>query len=135
MNKIALLLIAAASFSACKKDTSTTLSKTDILVSREWVITQAILGNEDIFSATLECFKDDVHQFQSDGTYIVSEGEKSCYPTDPLPPYHTKWEFLDNETKIKLDAQENHVVELTPFRLVVMADYGGKIGIRVFAPK
>jgi hypothetical protein len=127
MKPLRLLVIISTvlAFSACKKDNDPTLSKTDLLTSQAWKLTNIRLL--DIESAPRDCAKDDAYTFQVDKTMVHDEGATKCNSTDTQTINGT-WRFNSDETVLTLIAGtdinatfplEQQLLELTTSSLKV----------------
>ncbi|MCG9880106.1 MAG: hypothetical protein MH472_05855 [Bacteroidia bacterium] len=114
----------AMSFSACKKDETTTetpkVSGASLLVGKDWRVTGITMtspgGTIDIFAAMDACDKDDLQEFLSTGNIIEKQGASKCDPSDPDTAPGGFWALLNNDTKLRIidgDTTTADVVELT----------------------
>ena len=102
-----LLLAVICIFPACKKDDSSSGSKTELIASAAWKYDKAMADmNKDgtfetpIPSGYLEsCEIDNLITFKKDGTGIIDEGPTKCDAGDPQTTAFT-WTFTNNETTI-----------------------------------
>lgn len=114
MRKISLLLVLAAALGACKKDTDTTPSKTDLLAAKNWrIVSQsstyssssinngaAITSNK--YTAMPSCERDNFFKFSATSTLILDEGDSKCDSSDPQKQ-HGSWSFNSDQTKLTLN--------------------------------
>lgn len=105
------LLFAPLFFSACKKNDATGPTKMELITTGTWKFDKAGLDvNKDGFMDTdlppgylVDCDKDNVITFKSDGTGTVDEGASKCDPADPQTSPFT-WSFKNNETILNFPA-------------------------------
>lgn len=105
------LLFAPLLFSACKKNDTAGPTKMELITTSTWKFDKAGLDvNKDGFMDTdlppgylVECDKDNVITFKSDGTGTVDEGASKCDPADPQTSPFT-WSFKNNETILNFPA-------------------------------
>jgi hypothetical protein len=129
MRKFVLSAVACSVvlFNACKKSDDPTPpanSKKDLVVNGKWKWTGLssvvmVGGTEtlvDGWSIVQDCDKDDIMTFSADGTGTIDEKALKCDPTAPQIKNIT-WEFLNNETQVKVTDDEGPqvltIVELT----------------------
>lgn len=132
MKKLFLFALAAASLSACKKDSDNTPSRTELLTSRKWRITaftvnttSSIVGGTpssmtiDQYALQLACEKDDFYQFNTDKTMKQEEGPTQC-STSPTQTTVFNWDFNSDQSKLILTLRGSSsptlddIVELSP---------------------
>ena len=118
-----LFVFSSVTFLGCKdKDTTpntnnSNKTKTDLLVSSNWVISKATfnppivttLGTQtftfkELFEIPLidSCQKDNKIIFKSDGTMMIDNGVKKCSPTEAQTAKDGNWKFINNETQIEI---------------------------------
>ncbi len=126
---IFLLLSIALFFVACDKDDNG-VSNTDNLTSGQWRIASSVAkftfnGVEqtvDVYGQLPDCQKDNLAEFQADGTLIADEGATKCSSNDPQEETGT-WEFAQDETHIIVMSDDYdfdaEILELTDSRLRV----------------
>lgn len=144
MQKLFLLALAMASLSACKKDSDTTPSETDLLTTPRWRITAETEtltlpqpgGSPgptvfDRYAGKPACERDNFHKFNMDRTWIIDEGLNRCLPNDPQVSNST-WDFNSDQTKLLVPSisqtsnlSELDIVELTPSTLRLRFDISG----------
>lgn len=146
MRKVSLLLVTAAALGACKKDTETTLGKTDLLAVKSWRIVaqsstysssnindgKAITSNR--YATKSNCERDNFFKFSSTGTLVLDEGETKCSPSDPQKQ-HGSWSFSSDQTRMTLkDPSQGipmgtfEVVSLTSSKLELRYSYSYSSG-------
>ncbi len=101
---------------SCKKDEKK-LSRTE-LISRSWIQIDLIAStgtlSQSIFDQEVPVWhQDDIFEFKSDGTFIVTEGATRENPTDPDVVTTGTWQFIDSETKIVVDPANEGAETLT----------------------
>lgn len=121
---------------ACSKKDKTA-SKSELLTSGTWKLIAAeedADGNgtyeTDNYVFFDDCFKDNFYTFRTNGILEMDEGPTKCSPTDPQTETGN-WQLTQNETHIKIDADEWILVELTNTTLRWKEDYGGGSSGRV----
>lgn len=126
---IFFLLSIALFFVACDKDDSGA-SNTDKLTNGQWKIISSVAkftfnGIEqtvDAFGQLPACQKDNLAEFQADGTLIADEGATKCSTNDPQQETGT-WEFAQGETHIIVVSDDYdfdaEILELTDSKLRV----------------
>lgn len=109
MKKTILLVMVIVSFTACKKDNSTSVSKTALLCgssSKKWKVTgyqrsinsPITASTADKLSTLASTYTDNLMVFYPNGVEKMNEGATG---TNPLTDYTTaNWVFMDNETSI-----------------------------------
>ncbi len=140
---MALMLLVSAAIltaSSCKKDDDEQKSKTDLITSGSWKVTNMIVdppivmeGMEfsDLFAFMPDCAKDDFMTFHSDGTVVNDEGASKCDAGDPQTSTGT-WSFNDAETQIIMQEDQGNVaydlINLTDTNLEIGADMQVDLG-------
>jgi hypothetical protein len=144
MQKLFLLALAVASLSACKKDSDTTPSRTDLLTTPRWRITaetETITLTQpggspaptvfDRYAGRTACERDNFHKFNADRTWVIDEGPSKCLANDPQIGSST-WDFNGDQTKLLVPSpslpanlSEVDIVELTPSTLRLRSDLDG----------
>ena len=101
-------LILTISFSlflfSCKKDSTTSATKTDLITKAAWKFQDAGADMDkngtidlSISSQLQDCEKDNTLTLRADGTGILDEGATKCDPSDPQSSNVT-WSFSNNES-------------------------------------
>jgi len=111
MKKLLLFGLAAASLSACKKESQTTPSpsKTELLTAKNWRLTAytstvTVTGNSsstntgNIYALLSACQKDNFFKFNTDKTLVEDEGSIVCINTPQKTSY--TWEFSSDQTRL-----------------------------------
>jgi hypothetical protein len=144
MKKLFLLALAIASLNACKKDSDTTPSRTDLLTTPKWRITaetETVTVTRpggspgptvfDRYAGKTACERDNFHKFNADRTWVIDEGPSKCLPNDPQVGTST-WDFNSDQTKLLVPSlpqtsnlSELDIVELTPSTLRLRFDISG----------
>lgn len=114
MKKLFLVVLAVTSLSACKKDSDTTPSRTELLTSKKWrmtaftVTTTYSVGGgapssttTDQYALQLACEKDDFYQFNADKTMILDEGPTQC-STSTAQTSAFNWDFNSDQSRLIL---------------------------------
>jgi hypothetical protein len=145
MKKLFLLALTATALSACKKDSDTTPSRTELLTGREWHITaetetvmRTPVGGSptpvvfDRYAGMPACERDNIHKFNVNKSRVIDEGLSKCLSTDPQSSTST-WDFTSDQTKMLLPnlaspatSIEVDIVELTASTLRLRVDLSGK---------
>ena len=99
-----ILLLSSVILFSCKKDKD---SKTELLTSRTWHITQFQYRENttdpwDIELVTDQCELDNIFTFLTSGTYTYTEGPTKCDPADPDLIDTGTWMFINDESGIRL---------------------------------
>ena len=140
MKKHYLLLLAmAASFTfvSCDDDDEVTPTKTELLTSKTWSISERVQTMTDSSGTTTDnsldaCEKDDTYTFTTDNKLNFDEGATKCNPSDPQTSTGS-WTLSDNDTKLTLVSSglsiPGELLELTASKMVVKStlDFGGTI--------
>lgn len=102
--KILFVALALVMFSvmACKKsDSKPAPTKTDML-SRDWKLVDVLAGGVSVYGLLEACQKDDIYKFANNNTYQITEGATKCNTADPDIYDAGNWNFLENDTKLRL---------------------------------
>jgi hypothetical protein len=109
INKISLfLLVLVVAFSGCKKDSESSLSKTDMLTGTTWklskfsVVAPGTTVTVDYTSLLPSCLKDNVTNFSKDKKYTVKEGATKCSTSDTDLVEEGTWAFSSDEKKLTM---------------------------------
>jgi hypothetical protein len=123
MKKTSLLLIAALTIIAlsCSKDES--VSKKELLTGKNWILTAETVNPgidfgggiiiTDLFSQYDVCYKDNISNFTTTGTYTFEEGPTKCDSNDPQVFDAGTWTFNSDETILVVTSTTNGVTNLT----------------------
>jgi len=133
------LLLAAASITACSKDSAPSKTKTELLTQAAWKFESEgidIDKNGTIEAPTGEvedCNKDDVFTFITGGTGTRDEGATKCEGTDPqTAPF--VWSFQNSESELLFDGRLFKLHTLTDNNLKGYKDIDTMgISVRVWA--
>jgi len=122
-----IIAIFSIVFPACKKGNDNN-SKTQLLTSQEWkIIKSESRVNSDPFTdhypSLPSCTQDDKYKFNTDNTYVLSEGVSKCNPTDPDIIASGTWHFTLNETKIQIDGTEYTIDQLNGSSFIISNSY------------
>jgi hypothetical protein len=110
MNKLKflpLLAIATIFLSSCYKGDSEKTRK-ELLTQGGWILqgkltkAGAAVDFTDVTSSVSACKKDDIQSFNTSGQYGKNEGASKCNAGDPDVIATGTWEFLTNETELKV---------------------------------
>ena len=83
--------------SACSKsNSSTTKTKTDLIIQGSWKFSSITVNGIDVSSLIQACQKDNVLTFSSNGSGTLDEGATKCSSSDPQTDPFT-WSFTNNE--------------------------------------
>ncbi|GAA4378667.1 hypothetical protein [Hymenobacter koreensis] len=114
MKKVVLLatLAAACTFTACKKDSEKTQTKTEMITAKSWRVTadkSSISGNgqsstSDDYATYQACEKDNFLKFMTDKKVEFNEGPTKCAQSDPQTEIGA-WDFNSDQTKLTLTDQ------------------------------
>ena len=124
---LGIISIFSIVFPACKKVNDSD-SKTQLLTSQEWkIIKSESKVNSDPFidhyPGLPPCTQDDRYKFNTDNTYVLSEGVSKCNPTDPDIIFSGTWHFTQDETKIQIDGTESTIDELNGSSFIISNSY------------
>lgn len=107
------------------------LSKTQLLTASPWKLNSIILEMPGYppsdLTPTTSCEKDNLTQFDPDGTFEMTEGATRCNPSDPQVISSGNWQFLNNETRIFFEGDELEIVQLTPAKMVLKYNDSGLV--------
>jgi hypothetical protein len=108
---------------SCKKNDSGPPSKSSLLTSGSWVLTDAGTDSDgdgwvDQFDfQTFEpCYIDNFYVFHTDGKLELNEGATKCSENDPQTDVSV-WQLVNNETELIFGADTYTIDELTATRL------------------
>lgn len=119
------LVLTITIISSCSKDDDPILSRLELLTQKPWKLkSTTIVG---IGTSPPESYSaDDIHTFNTDGTYVFDEGPTKEDSSDPQT-VNGKWEFAEAETIIKLSygglTLNQEIVELTSTTLKVKFNF------------
>jgi len=122
---VLFIVLSIALISSCSKDDEPLLSRLELLTQKPWKLkSTTIVG---IGSSPPESYSaDDIHTFNTDGTYLFDEGPTKEDSSDPQTVNGT-WEFAEDETIIKLSygglTLNQEIVELTSTTLKVKFNF------------
>jgi hypothetical protein len=121
-----ILLTACTSiiiFSSCKKDDIE--SKTKNLTTGSWKMTgyerdfdKDGTFEENTFATIVDCYKDNIYTFQSNGDVIMDEGATKCNVTDPQAITLT-WSLEDDGSILQWQGYENDIIDLSSTTLKI----------------
>ncbi|MDP1844391.1 MAG: hypothetical protein Q8K64_13315 [Sediminibacterium sp.] len=100
----AILFLYGCSKSSEGGSTSSSVNKTTLLTSKEWILTiqQSKKVSEttwtDTYSQLDNCSKDDRLVFKVSGVYEANEGSTKCNLSDPFIYQTGTWRFAQNES-------------------------------------
>lgn len=103
------MLVVTAALASCKKDDDSGPSRNELLTSGKWQLTAArasgniatVTIDSNIYDKGLKaCDRDDLYQFNSDGTETKDEGTDKCSSTTPQTSQVGTWALLSNDTKL-----------------------------------
>ena len=103
--------------SSCSKDEEKKLTKTD-MISRVWMQIDLIASGagmtQSIFDQEVPPeHQDDLFEFKTNGTFVVTEGATRENPADPDIVATGTWQLIDGETKIVIDPDTEDAETLT----------------------
>ncbi|MBP6432377.1 MAG: hypothetical protein KA319_11480 [Ferruginibacter sp.] len=110
MNKLkflSILAIAVVTLNSCYKGDSDKTRK-ELLTQGGWILQGKLtkagtaVDFTDVTSSISTCKKDDIQSFNTTGQYGKSEGASKCNAGDPDVIATGTWEFLTNETELKV---------------------------------
>lgn len=119
------LVLTITLISSCSKDDDPILSRLELLTQKPWKLkSTTIVG---IGTSPPESYSaDDIHTFNTDGTYVFDEGPTKDDSSDPQT-VNGKWEFAESETIIKLSygglTLNQEIIELTNTTLKVKFNF------------
>lgn len=112
MKKLLVILSAATFLAACKKDDDSQ-SRTDLLTSGKWTVTQnmtvasgtingiTIIDTTDNYADTKACERDNTVMFEKLGTITIDEGPTKCKESDPQTKSGGNWALVNNDQKLR----------------------------------
>ncbi|SRR6266496_117085 len=124
---LGIITIIAILLPACKKGNDDN-SKIQLLTSQEWrIIKSESKVNSDPFTdhypSLPPCTQDDRYKFNTNNTYVLSEGASKCNPTDPDIIVTGTWHFTQSETKIQIDGTESAIDQLNGSSFIISNSY------------
>jgi len=122
-----IIAIFSIVFPACQKGNDGK-SKTQLLTGMEWKLSKSegrLNSNPftDHYPSLPSCTQDDKYKYNTDNTYLLSEGASKCGPTDPDTIVAGTWHFTQNETKIKIDGTESTINQLDNNIFIISGNY------------
>lgn len=112
MKRLFLFVLAAASLSACKKDSENTPSKTDLITAKNWQLTgltvtttitpasgSASTTTRDDYPLLGACERDNIYKYNTNKALVLDEGPTKCDPADPQTAI-TTWDFNSDQTRL-----------------------------------
>jgi hypothetical protein len=104
MSKFTPFLLLVAALAACKKDSVSGLSRTDLLTTNKWRLTaqtMTVVNNgtttvTDEYAKLAACQRDNFTQFNSDNTLVINEGGTTCSPQSPQT-WDGDWEYVNGD--------------------------------------
>jgi hypothetical protein len=117
-----LILISIFVFCSCSKEgesDSPTQDPVTNLVDKYFIMTDAVsnpaypMGNgttsADLYNDWYKspCVHDDLRMFKSNGDVIFDNGTTKCDPTEPQSVVGSKWNFIENNTRLVLTQGTN----------------------------
>ncbi|MFM2208187.1 MAG: hypothetical protein RL213_2162 [Bacteroidota bacterium] len=104
--KKSLLIVAAVLtvLFSCKKDETTSPSKTELISAHPWRMNAILFNGIDIFPSTDSCDWDNKYTFTTGGVYTEDAGPWKCDPADPQIVETSTWAFSNNENTITFAA-------------------------------
>lgn len=141
-----LIFLLTASFiifciQACSKKDKTA-SKAELLTSGTWKLTTVVADEDgngtyetDRFATFSDCYTDNIWSFTIAALVVMDEGPTKCAPTDPQTE-NGSWQFTQNETHLRINADEWKLEELTTGTLKWKEEYaGGRSSLVTFAKR
>lgn len=126
VKNLLLLICGVAALSACHKDdNSPSLSRTDLLTTKNWRVTASTFtttdqGNvtvQDDYLKYLPCERDNFTKFNSDKTVVQNEGASKCNAAAPQSSTFV-WAFNQDETQLLIGEDAGATV---PFTIVELS--------------
>ena len=122
-----IIAIFSIVFPACQKGNDGK-SKTQLLTGMEWKLSKSegrLNSNPftDHYPSLPSCTQDDKYKFNTDNTYVLSEGVSKCNTTDPDIIASGIWHFTQNETKIQIDGTEYTIDQLNGSSFIISNSY------------
>jgi hypothetical protein len=125
-----IVILFAIALSSCKKDDPEPATKSNFLTNGTWMVS-AVTSDDDgdgiyetnDYADFLDCFKDNIHTFHSNGTFEMNEGPSKCDPGDPQTESST-WQLTNNDSNLNLANDVYTVQQLTNTTLQVKLSYG-----------
>ena len=125
LRPVAILLLSAVIFAGCKKESKK--SNLEYLTQALWKFDNAGFDNDkngtiDVVDQDIQdCQKDDIIDFNSDGTGSHDEGVTKCDPNhDQITAF--AWLFKVNETQIEYDGKLFTILSLNDNQLKIYYD-------------
>jgi hypothetical protein len=114
LSRLSIALVLVLVLNACQKENAKT--KTELLTQKPWIIKKLELKEgsapwEDLYFLLEPCSQDDRFIFYTNNTFEVNEGPTKCDPSDPQVFKTGDWYFTNNDTKLKLDVDEEYLIE------------------------
>ncbi|MCF8253300.1 MAG: lipocalin family protein [Bacteroidia bacterium] len=139
------LAVISLTFSACKKDETTTTDNTpsgsSYLTGKDWRMIGATMvspgGSIDIYATMEACEKDDLLEFKTDNTIVEKAGATKCDPADPDTAPGGNWALINSDKQLRIidgDTTDLTVLELnaTTMRVNMVEDDMGIIYTTTF---
>jgi hypothetical protein len=124
---IAILLLCFF-LSACKKSSTSSKTRTELLTQSSWKFDNAKVNGVDVSALLQTCQKDNIIVFASAGTGTLDEGATKCNSGDPQTSSFT-WNFATNETVLHVStvlfaggSSDFNIVTLSDTQLVLSQD-------------
>jgi hypothetical protein len=113
MKKILFAMLVAASFVACKKDSTPTPTCTateNSILATYKIESYKDASGTDLFIAFPACIKDDTYEFAANGVLIFTDAGTACAAIPPGPNQNS-WALTTNNTILSLDIQNSNFPE------------------------
>jgi len=122
---IFLIIVNIIGLSSCKKEEE--LTKPELLCRAPWVLSASIIeppyffeevgSITDYYAVLASCRKDDLWNFNENGSYTIEDGPNKCNITDPSILESGTWTLSSNATAIVIENYyyyvEYEILELT----------------------
>ncbi len=112
-----LLILCAISFSSCKKDNTTNSSREQYLTAHQWKYSiigeDANADNQVDFNLLpiVTCRQDDVLQFNTNKTLVITDGANVCSASDPQISAGN-WALLNSESVLQIGTTSYTIISL-----------------------
>jgi hypothetical protein len=116
MKKLLLGLLALNLLTACTKEDSEPITKTSILIGKDWIRTASTRTDNGVTTDThtplSACDKDDFMRFEESGDLLYDEGATKCASATQQSTYGT-WSLDEEKMVLNLDITNGHKGERT----------------------
>jgi hypothetical protein len=123
---VLLLLCTVIAFLSCRKEMNGVSANVELLTGQSWSyeefgIDQNLDGDIDIPENIENCAKDDLVQFNANGSGNFDQGSNLCYPEFPQSsPFD--WQFHNNETQLEYGGTVHNILALDENLLAIYTE-------------